>query len=168
MICAPDQTASVGTAAQPELRRLAPPDREALVLMYESFEPKRACLGLPPAKNPGQWLDGLAEYPNFLLLVAGRIAGHAVLCPEGSAAEVAVFVHQDFRGRGFGRQLLRALVDQARQLGLHKVWGTTDLDNVPMLRLARSLGFVCGTDPREFYLDLDLPSLPGQEIVSAT
>jgi phosphinothricin acetyltransferase len=80
-----------------------------------------------------------------------------VICPEGESAEVAVFVHQDHRGRGLGKVLLNALVEEARRLGLRHVWGTTNWENVPMLRLAHSLGFVTGADPEVFTLDLTVP-----------
>ncbi len=129
-------------------------DRGALLAMYLSFEPKGACLGLPPRKEPQIWLDNLSVFPNFVVLVGDRIAAHAALCDDGDSGEVAVFVHQDFRSRHFGKMLLAALIDEARRKGLKKVWGMTDLDNVPMLRLARSLGFSAAADPREFFLTL--------------
>jgi len=137
-----------------ELRRATPDDREVLAGMYNSFEPKGLAQGLPPRRNPERWLAGLSIYPNFLGLVSGRLAGHSVLCTEGDTAEIAVFVHQDFRGSGLGKRLLAEMVHEARRLGLRRVWGVTELDNVPMLRLARALGFVPGRDPREFYLEL--------------
>lgn len=148
-------TIRMPTGTDLELRRAAGADREALLAMYESFEPKRACLGLPPAKNVDVWIDGLAEFPNFIVLDGKRVAGHAVLCAEGKTGEIAVFVHQDYRQRGLGKLLVRTLVETAHSLGLRRIWGTTNLDNVPMLRLARSQGFVSGTDPREFHLDLE-------------
>jgi phosphinothricin acetyltransferase len=149
------------------LRRASSADREALIAMYESFEPKRACLGLPPAKSPERWLDGLAEFPNFIVLDGSRIAGHAVLCAEGRTAEVAVFVHQDYRSRGFGKRLLSALIETARAMNLRRVWGVTDLDNVPMLRLSRSLGFVSATDPREFFLELEPAAITAPRVAPA-
>jgi GNAT superfamily N-acetyltransferase len=161
------ETIRCESGADFELRRVCAADREALVAMYESFEPKRACLGLPPATAPERWLDGLAEFPNFIVLDGARIVAHAVLCAEGRVAEVAVFVHQDFRGRGFGKRLLSALVQTARSMGLGRVWGVTDLDNVPMLRLARSQGFVSGTDPREFLLDLESDVHPARQFTPA-
>ena len=149
------------TAAAPEtfdqaftLRLATPDDRCALLAMYLSFEPKGACLGLPPRKEPQLWLDNLSIFPNFVVEVDNRIVAHAALCDDGEAGEVAVFVHQDFRGRRFGKILLSALVDEARRKRLKKIWGMTDLDNVPMLRLARSLGFSPCADPREFFLTL--------------
>lgn len=153
------QTESTSTAtATLELRRATADDRELLAEMYHSFEPKGAAQGLPPRHDSERWLAGLSVYPNFLAIVGGRLAGHSVLCTGDDTAEIAVFVHQDFRGRGLGKRLLAEMVHEARRLGLRRVWGVTDLDNVPMLRLACALGFVSGRDPREFYLDLHLES----------
>lgn len=149
---------SAGVVAPPAgftLRPVAAEDRAALVAFYLQFEPKGSSLGLPPLKEPEHWLDRLASYPNFVLLLKGRIVAHAVLCPEGVAGEVAVFVGQDHRGRGLGRCLLSQLLDEARGLGLRRVWGLTELDNIPMRRLARSLGFHAAEDPYEFTLDLE-------------
>jgi L-amino acid N-acyltransferase YncA len=137
-----------------ELRRVTPGDMPALVAMYESFEPKGAALGLPPRANPERWLADVSSFPNFVVSSEGRIVGHGLVCPDGDAAEVAVFVHQSQRSRGLGKWLLSALVDEARNLGLRRIWGTTDLENVPMLRLAHSLGFVTGADPEVFTLEL--------------
>ena len=149
------QAESPATAAATlELRRATADDRDLLAGMYRSFEPKAAAQGLPPRHDPERWLAGLSVYPNFLAILGGRLAGHSVLCTDGDTAEITVFVHQDFRGRGLGKRLLAEMIHEARRLGLRRVWGVTDLDNVPMLRLARALGFVPGRDPREFYLDL--------------
>jgi RimJ/RimL family protein N-acetyltransferase len=139
-----------------DMRRTKPEDREALVDFYRRFEPKGASLGLPPHKEPERWLAMLAPFPNFLISSNGEIVAHAVLCPEGDAGEVAVFVGEEYRGRGLGRCLLSELVDEARRLGLARVWGLTELDNIPMRRLARSLGFHAAEDPYEFTLDLEV------------
>jgi L-amino acid N-acyltransferase YncA len=132
-----------------------PADREALIAMYQSFEPKGAALGLPPRHNIERWLDRLSAYPNFLMFAEGNVVGHAVLCPVSDSAEAAVFVHQDYRGLGLGRKLLGALLDEARQRGLHRVWGVLDPCNVAMRRLARSLGFLPGKNPGEFWLEVE-------------
>jgi RimJ/RimL family protein N-acetyltransferase len=144
------------TAACTEVRWFKPEDRASLLAMYETFEPRGGSLGLPPRDDTEHWLDSLASYANLLVFADGRLAGHGVLCPEPSnaSAEIAVFVHQDFRGQRLGTKLLTRLVDEARAMGLRRVWGMTEPDNLPMLRLAASLGFVHGSDPYEFTLDL--------------
>jgi len=145
------------TTAPPEtgeliLRRATPQDCDALLAMYLSFEPKGACLGLPPRKDPQRWLDSLSAFANFVILSGARIVAHGALCNNAESGEVAVFVHQDFRGRRLGKRLLAELVEEARRKSLKRIWGMTELDNVPMLRLARSLGFLPADDPREFFL----------------
>lgn len=154
MIAGVTQDTRLQTASSIQIRRASSADRDALVAMYLSFEPKGAALGLPPRKDPQRWLDDLAVYPNLVVYAEGRVAGHAVLCPEDGSGEVAVFVHQDYRRRGLGRMLLTELIDEARRLGLERVWGMAEFDNFAMLGLARSLGFHPGKNPCEFYLDL--------------
>lgn len=149
------EPASVAQAEMFELRAATPADRPALLAMYTTFEPRPGSLGLPPRYGLEQWLDRIQPFPNLLLWDRDRVVGHGILCPQDDAAEVAVFIHQEYRSRGLGTLLLSELVQQARRMGLRRVWGMTELDNVPMLRLARSLGFVSADDPRQFYLDLD-------------
>lgn len=140
--------------ASVELRLAGERDRAALLAFYAEFEPRPASLGLPPRARADNWLASLAAAPNFLAERDGKLVGHAVLCPEGGRGEVAIFVHQDHRNQGIGRRLLAALIEEARRRKLRRVWGVTDLDNLPMLRLAHSLGFVAGSDPSTFHLDL--------------
>ena len=152
----PETTAASRNPAPPgfELHRATPADREPLIEFYLRFEPKGASLGLPPHKEPERWLESLSRYPNFVVRRQGVIVAHAVLCAEGAEGEVAVFVGEVYRGQSLGRCLLSELVAEARRLDLRRVWGLTELDNIPMLRLARSLGFVAGEDPYEFTRDL--------------
>lgn len=137
-----------------QVERATPEDRQGLIEMYESFEPKGAALGLPPRKEPGRWLDSLRSSPNFLIRAQGRVVAHAVLCVEGDSGETAVFVHQDWRGHGLGKLLLNEMLAEGRRLGLRRVWGMAAPDNFVMLRLADSVGFMPGSDRGVFRLDL--------------
>ena len=148
-----------------ELRRATRADRVTLAAMYRSFEPKAAAFGLPPRDHPERWLDSLSGYPNFIAVAQGRVVAHAVLCPEGSSAEVAIFVHQDFRGRGLGKQLLGELINEAHRLDLQRMWAVIEPANVPMARLARSLGFAPGEELGEFCLELEKPAEPADEYI---
>lgn len=137
-----------------KVQRSTPADLPALVEMYQSFNPKGAALGLPPRKDPRPWLDSLSVFPNFVIKVGEGVVGHGALCVEGDSGETAVFVHQDWRGRGLGKLLLTELVEEGRRLGLRRVWGMAAPDNFVMLRLAESLGFTPGSDLGVFHLDL--------------
>ena len=56
--------------------------------------------------------------------------------------------------------LLTEVIHEARRLGLRRVWGVAEPDNYPMVSLARSFGFVAGSGPGEFDLDLEEADLP--------
>lgn len=136
------------------IRLAEPADRALLRAMYEEFNPRPASLGLPPRVRIDEWLERLATSANFLAFVDGKLVGHAVLCAEDGTGEVAVFVHQNYRGQGIGRQLLTTLVEEGRRLGLRRVWGMTELDNVPMLALAQAVGFLPDNEPGMFRMEL--------------
>jgi len=68
----------------------------------------------------------------------GAIVGHASLQPDGlGGAEVAFAVADALQGHGLGRRLMEAVVDQARETGLHRLTATLFADNTPMRRLLR-------------------------------
>jgi GNAT superfamily N-acetyltransferase len=120
-------------------------DFGALVEMYKGFEPKRVAQGLPPPDVPriAHWLDRLQEKSRALLAWhEGRIVAHVILCPISDASvEYTIFVHQDFRGQGVGTQLTCLALSFAGVMGFAEVFLTTELSNIPALRLYRKLGF---------------------------
>lgn len=85
--------------------------------------------------------------PVLVVEVGGAIAGFAYLhCMSDKAGwrftrEDTIYVHRDFRGRGIGRALLSALLDEARVLGMHTVVAVVSDDNEASISLHRSLGF---------------------------
>lgn len=68
-------------------------------------------------------------------------AGVALYVADGDRCEFAVVVHDDWQGQGVGRQLLSALLAHAAAAGWTEIEGEVLRDNVPMLKLAASLGF---------------------------
>ena len=55
--------------------------------------------------------------------------------------EHSVHVHREARGRGCGRSLMLALIQQAQQMGKHVMIGGVDADNSASLRFHERLGF---------------------------
>ncbi len=133
--------------------------------MYATFEPKGAAKGLPPVRDEKvrRWLGHLHEHTHSLLVFSDcaeeQVAGHAILAPDGSdRAELALFVHQDFRGHGVGFSLAQAAVQTARHLGLCRVWLTVSPDNKAALRVYEKCGFCAtrGSGPHDQEMELRL------------
>jgi L-amino acid N-acyltransferase YncA len=64
-------------------------------------------------------------------------------------AEHSVYVDVRFRGRGVGRALLEAVVEEARSRHLHTLVGVIDATNVASKSLHRRVGFTHGGTVRE-------------------
>ena len=56
-------------------------------------------------------------------------------------AEHSVYVHRDHRGRGLGLEVMRALIESARQRDLHALVGGIDATNTASIALHQRLGF---------------------------
>lgn len=61
--------------------------------------------------------------------------------PEREAAEYAILVRSDLKGRGLGYQLMSAIVDYARARGYKRLHGEVFRHNTAMLQMAGELGF---------------------------
>lgn len=120
-------------------------DFEALVEMYDTFDPSDRAQGIPPAreKRVRSWLDVILNEGQDVIAVDGeRAVGHATLVPDGNdAVELAIFVHQDYQGAGIGSRLIRTLLGYGAQKDIEKVWLTVERWNHPAVNLYESVGF---------------------------
>ncbi|MCL2091641.1 MAG: ribosomal protein S18-alanine N-acetyltransferase [Micrococcales bacterium] len=102
--------------------------------------------------------------------VDGTLVGYAGLRFDGDDADVMTIGTQTAQqGRGVGRILLRALLDQARELGARRVFLEVRVDNAAAVhlytsegfhRIGRRRGYYQGVDAWTMRLDLD--ELPGE------
>lgn len=147
-----------------QLRQIGPAEAHLLIAMYETFDPLGAALGLPPHTREARrrWIaNAVCETVNVAAFSpAGETVGHAFLAPDNpGSAEIAVFVHQDFRRRGIGVELLREALEWGRAVHLRRVWAVTASENRAALRLLTRCGFRLvrsDSDVAEFDLDLDV------------
>lgn len=87
--------------------------------------------------------------PNAHVLVirdGGHIVATGTLCvkhtPEFKSAEIeSVVVSSQSRGKGYGKQLLTALIDTARQLKVHHIKLTSNPKRLAANKLYQALGF---------------------------
>ncbi|WP_454692030.1 GNAT family N-acetyltransferase [Achromobacter aloeverae] len=86
---------------------------------------------------------------------------HYLRNPDGRGAEYALVLGDDWQGRGLGGQLMRALIEAAREQRLEYIDGLVLATNRPMLTLMQRLGFTNDPSPdddptmRRVWLRLD-------------
>lgn len=83
----------------------------------------------------------------FVIRDNGRIVATGTLCIkhmlEFTIADIeSVVVGSRCRGRGYGRELMSALVDAARSFGVHHIQLTSNPKRVAANQLYQALGFV--------------------------
>ena len=87
-----------------------------------------------------------AQGYQFYARVGDRLVGYGRLerspLDRAGVGVVALTVTTDYRGKGLGEALLRALLDAAAATGPHEVWLSVRPDNLPAMRLYEKLGFV--------------------------
>jgi acetyltransferase len=67
--------------------------------------------------------------------------------PFDEACEFAVVIADDWRGKGLGAELLRALIESARQKGVRRMYGAVLAENLTMLKFAAKAGFRVSENP---------------------
>ena len=95
------------------------------------------------------WLrdDAKGKYPILVAEIEGQVAGWARLyawsnrCAYARAAENAVYVHEQQRGKGVARTLLTELIRLAPQRGVHVLLARIVEGNPGSLALHEALGF---------------------------
>lgn len=86
-----------------------------------------------------------AEFGAGPIFGVSRIVGD----PEREAAEYAILVRTDMKGRGLGYRLMSEIIAHAREKGYRTVFGHVLRENLGMLRMAKELGFEIKPDPLE-------------------
>jgi ribosomal protein S18 acetylase RimI-like enzyme len=132
-------------------------EREALVEMYEAFDPADRAQGIPPGKEARirEWLSNILDEDclNVIAWDGDTAAGHATLVPDGDAYELAIFVLQAYQRSGIGTRLMHALLGYGSAEGVEKVWLTVERWNHPAVNLYKSVGFET-SDAESFELEM--------------
>jgi L-amino acid N-acyltransferase len=96
-----------------------------------------------------EWLRSHDErHPVLVALISDKVVGWSALTKwsDRSAydvtAETSIYVKSEFRGRGIGRALKQATIEEARRLGFHSLIARVAAGSEESLHLNRSMGFV--------------------------
>jgi amino-acid N-acetyltransferase len=81
--------------------------------------------GLLLSRSLAELYESLRDF--YIYEADGKVVGTAALniCWEDLAELRSLAVHPDYNGRGVGRELVLACLDEARRLGLRKVFALT-------------------------------------------
>ena len=88
-----------------------------------------------------------SKCPIVVAELEGVVVGWASLsewsdrCAYSDTAEISMYVKQEFRGRGIGRKLLEAMVQEGDKVGLHTILARINTGNDVSVHLHQSVGF---------------------------
>lgn len=113
---------------------------EATVVTFDETAPDTAEFAARITSNSG-------TYPWLIADDNGKVAGYAYASQYRSrlayrwSVDVAIYLHEDFRGQGLGRQLYSALFDELRHLGFYNAYAGITIPNPASLGLHKAMGF---------------------------
>jgi phosphinothricin acetyltransferase len=96
-----------------------------------------------------QWLQSHDDrHPVLVAVVDGKVVGWASLtrwserCAYDDTGETSFYVYATHRGRGIGRKLKEAIIEEARRLRYHTLIARVVQDSRESIHLNESAGFV--------------------------
>ena len=93
------------------------------------------------------WDKGHLPHLRYVLFIEDVVAGWAALspvserCVYAGVAEVSIYIHEDFRGRGIGKLLLQKLIEESEKHGIWTLQSGIFPENLSSIALHEKLGF---------------------------
>lgn len=134
--------------SKPVIRPMESKDLDGIV------EVEQKCFSIPWSRL--MFEDELYN-PNAHYLVAevsGKIVGYIgfwKIIDEGHITNIAV--HPDFRGLGYGRELISAMMQKAKEMDLKAITLEVRISNESAISLYESFGFVSSGIRKKYYSD---------------
>ncbi len=94
-----------------------------------------------------KWDASHLQQARLAIETGGRVVGWAALSPisarsvYGGVAEISIYIDENQRGKGIGRHLLQALIEQSEALGIWTLQAVIFPENEASLRLHQACGF---------------------------
>lgn len=94
-----------------------------------------------------KWNNRHLLFGRFVATIENRIVGFTALspvssrCVYGGVAEVSIYVSENHRGNGVGKQLLKNLIVNSEQNGIWTLQAGIFTDNIASVKLHESVGF---------------------------
>ncbi|MBN1887367.1 MAG: GNAT family N-acetyltransferase [Thermoflexales bacterium] len=144
------RTLSLSSGVQVLLCILTPADREHLIEMFQCATDADLEFFRDDVRDAGlvaRWAEhvNLKHVVPVVALVQDRIVGEGMLqlgrgC-DRHMAELRIYLCREFRGRGLGSAMIKALIDLGREMGLRIVFARIAASQTQVVRAFQSLGF---------------------------
>lgn len=132
------------------LRPMTREDYDLLVEYYSRFGEEDMLYARHNVKDPAvvrKWCDTL-DYGKVLPVLAvardrivGNVSLHFYKGPKRHVAELRLFLAKDFRKRGLGMKMTRAIIDMARKQDIRIIMGEVIAEQTKVTRAFEQLGF---------------------------
>ncbi|SHE39764.1 phosphinothricin acetyltransferase [Caldanaerobius fijiensis DSM 17918] len=116
---------------------------EAILSSFATFDVEPKTL-----EDRKEWfLSHGDDYPIFVAELNGNIVGWASISRFRDryayryTVEDSIYIKKDYRGMGIGTELLKTLINAAKELGYHTIVGVISSQNVESINLHKKLGF---------------------------
>ncbi len=136
----------------PIIRRAELADLESITAIYnEAILTTTATFDTEPKDlaERRRWFESHdRRHPVLVALLDGKVVGWSGLskwserAAYDDTAETTFYVQAEFRGRGIGRRLKAATIDEARRLGFHSLIARVTAESAASLHLNEQFGFV--------------------------
>jgi phosphinothricin acetyltransferase len=136
-----------------EIDRALPADVDAIAAILNDAIENTTASWYDLPRTPEQvaaWIDDRTRsaHPFLVARRAGSVVGFSSYGPfrpwpgYRQTVELSIFVDRAHHRQGIGRKLVEALVDKARQAGVHVIVAGIEANNRASIELHRALGFV--------------------------
>jgi len=155
-----EKSLKVGSDWEVAVRPIRPEDEPALIAMHTRTSPEdlRLRFFAPMKEFTHQFIARLTQidYARAMAFVALDASGKEILGvvrmhsdSAYEAAEYAILVRSDLKGRGLGWALMQLMIDYAKSERLLRLTGQVLRGNIKMLEMCRALGFSVTSDPQD-------------------
>ncbi len=156
------------------LRTLTPGDHDQLIEVFNCASDEDLMFFRDNARDAslvGHWADhvNLAHVIPIVAVVQDKIVGEAMLqlgrgC-DRHVAEVRIYLCKEFRGRGLGNAMIKALMDIGRELDLRVLFARTAASRTKDTRAFQALGFKLEHTFKDRFMDFNGDTQDAVEVV---